>query len=109
MQIDGGQLVVETYIIFSDNSGRSNLRTVQLLRQVARVRVTPRTATLVSVGETVQLTARAHDVNWNTVSGRTFTWSSSDPSIATVSSSGLVTAVANRRNRTLYDHAAGDG
>ena len=95
MRIDGDQLVVETYIIFNDNSGRSNLRTVQLLRRIARVRITPRTITLVSLGETVQLTASAHDVNWSTVSGGTFTWSSSDPSIATVSSSGLVTAVAN--------------
>jgi hypothetical protein len=62
---------------------------------VASVVVTPASATLVSLGETVQLTASALDVNGNTISGKTFTWSSSDEGIATVSSSVLVTAVAN--------------
>ena len=62
---------------------------------VASVVVTSSTATLESLGETVQLTASAKDASGNTISGKTFTWSSSDPSIATVSSSGLVTAVAN--------------
>jgi uncharacterized protein YjdB len=54
------------------------------------VTVTPSSITLVSVGETVQLTAIAP-----LCSGVTFTWSSSDSSIATVNTSGLVTAVAN--------------
>jgi alpha-tubulin suppressor-like RCC1 family protein len=62
---------------------------------VASVAVTPSIATLVSVGETVQLTAGAQDASGDTLSGKTFTWSSSDASIATVSSSGLVTAVGN--------------
>ena len=56
---------------------------------------TPASAALVSLGETVQLTANALDANGNTISGKTFTWSSSDQTIATVSSSGLVTAMAN--------------
>ena len=62
---------------------------------VASVVVTPGNATLVSLGETVQLTASARDASGNTISGKTFTWSSSGMGIATVSSSGLVTAVAN--------------
>ena len=62
---------------------------------VTSVAVTPSSATLVSLGETVQLTPSARDASGNTISGKTFTWSSSDASIATVSSSGLVTAVAN--------------
>ena len=56
---------------------------------------TPASAALVSLGETVQLTANALDANGNTISGKTFTWSSSDESLAIVSSSGEVTAVAN--------------
>ena len=62
---------------------------------VASVVVTPVNATLVSLGETVQLTASARDASGNTISGKTFTWSSSDQTIATVNSTGLVTAVAN--------------
>jgi YVTN family beta-propeller protein len=62
---------------------------------VASVAVTPSTATLVSLGETVQLTASASDASGNAVSGKSFTWASSDQAIATVSGTGLVTAVAN--------------
>ena len=62
---------------------------------VASVAVTPASATLVSLGETAQLTASAQDANGTAVSGKTFTWSSSDQTIATVNSSGLVTAVVN--------------
>ena len=62
---------------------------------VASVVVTPENPTLVSLGETVQLTASARDASGNTISGKTFTWSSSDVSIVTVNASGLVTAVAN--------------
>ncbi len=62
---------------------------------VASVVVTPGNATLASLGETVQLNASAQDANGTAISGKPFTWSSSDPSTATVSTSGLVSAVAN--------------
>ena len=62
---------------------------------VASVVVTPSTATLVSLGETVQLNASAQDASGNSISGKTFTWSSSDESVATVNASGLVLAIAN--------------
>lgn len=60
---------------------------------VARVVVTPAAATI-QPGGTVQLTAEARDKRSKPVSGATFTWSSSASSVATVSSSGLVTGVA---------------
>ena len=41
----------------------------------------------------MQLTATLKDASGNTLSGRTVTWSSSNTSVATVSSSGLVSAV----------------
>ena len=63
--------------------------------EAASVVVTPNSATLVALGETVHLTASAQDGNGNTVSGKTFTWSSSNQGVATVSSTGLVTAVDN--------------
>ncbi len=62
---------------------------------VASVLVTPATATLVSLAETVQLTAGARDASGNTISGKTFMWASSDDNVATVSSTGLVTAISN--------------
>ncbi len=62
---------------------------------VASVVVTPSTATLVSLGESVQLNASAQDASGNSISGKTFTWSSSDESVATVNASGLVLAIAN--------------
>ncbi|HKA58466.1 MAG TPA: Ig-like domain-containing protein, partial [Gemmatimonadales bacterium] len=60
---------------------------------VATVSVTPATAT-VDVGATVQLTATPRDANGNPLTGRAVTWTSSDPAIATVSATGLVSGVA---------------
>lgn len=62
---------------------------------VASVVVTPGNTTLVSLGETVQLTASARDANGNPVSGKSFTWASSDATVVTVSSTGSATAVAD--------------
>jgi trimeric autotransporter adhesin len=52
-------------------------------------------ATTIAPGATVQLTAVPKNAAGTTVPGGTPTWSSSTQSVATVSSSGLVTAVAN--------------
>lgn len=61
---------------------------------IASVVVTPSTATFVSLADTVRLTASAKDASGNTVSNPKLTWSSTDESVASVSSSGLVMAVA---------------
>jgi uncharacterized protein YjdB len=45
------------------------------------------------VGETVQLVASPKDASANVLAGKTITWSSDAPSIATVSATGLVTMV----------------
>ena len=60
---------------------------------VASVSVSPATATL-QVGETVQLSAVTRDANNNVLTGRVVSWTSSNTGVATVSSSGLVTALA---------------
>ncbi|GIW26157.1 Ig-like domain-containing protein [Meiothermus sp.] len=57
------------------------------------IEVTPPSASK-QVGQTQQFTAVAKDASGNTISGVTFTWTSSNPSVATVNSSGLATAVA---------------
>src|SRR5207249_4018058 len=59
---------------------------------VASVAVSPASGS-VPVGQTLQLTATLQDVNGNPLTGRTVTWTSSNPSVATVSTSGVVTGV----------------
>jgi uncharacterized protein YjdB len=60
---------------------------------VASISVSPTTSTL-QIGGTVQLSAVTRDANNNVLTGRVIAWSSANSSIATVSSNGLVTAVA---------------
>src|SRR5436190_6323566 len=48
----------------------------------------------VALGQTVQLTATPRDSQGNGLAGRVVAWSTSDASVATVSGSGLVAAVA---------------
>ncbi len=60
---------------------------------VATVAVAP-AALSVGVGGTQQLTAMLKDASGNTLTGRTVSWTTSDATKATVSSTGLVTAVA---------------
>ena len=80
--------------ITATSEGQSNTASVTVTNvPVASVSVTPAPATL-QVGQTVQLTATPRDSNGNALSGRVVTWSSSTPSAATVSASGLVTGVA---------------
>ncbi len=59
------------------------------------ITISPTSATLQSLGETVRLAATVQDQNGQTMSGATVAWASGDPSVATVDPSGLVTAVAN--------------
>ena len=58
---------------------------------VASVTVAPAT---VLVGVTVQLTATTKDAAGNLLTGRTVTWATSKPGVATVNSTGLATGVA---------------
>ena len=59
------------------------------------VTVSPASATLQSLGETVRLTAAVRDQNGQAMSGAAVAWASSNPSVATVDASGLATAVGN--------------
>lgn len=70
-------------------SGSSAVTVVRL--PVATVKVTPSTATITR-GNTVQLTATLKDASGNILTDRTITWTSNNPFVAAVNSSGLVTA-----------------
>ena len=58
-----------------------------------RVSITPETASLTSVGQTVQLTAVVRDSLGRPLPSEPVTWSSGNDGVATVNSQGLVTAV----------------
>src|SRR5437870_9148031 len=75
------------------SEGQSGTATVTVtVAPVAAVTVTPSSGT-VAIGQTVQLTATPRDASGNPLTGRAIGWSSSDNTIATVSSTGLVTGV----------------
>src|SRR5204863_449932 len=59
---------------------------------VASVAISPATTSL-TVGQTVQLTATPKDSAGGTLTGRMVTWTSGNPSVATISGSGLVAGV----------------
>jgi uncharacterized protein YjdB len=81
-------------IITAASEGRSAVATVTIsLVPVVSVTVTPATADLV-VGQTTQLTAQLKDEAGSILSGRAVTWSTNRSTVATVTSEGLVTAIA---------------
>ena len=63
-------------------------------RTVASVEVTPSTVT-VQPAQSSTLTATAREADGTAVAGRPVTWSSSNPSVATVSAGGVVTGVSD--------------
>ena len=64
-------------------------------KPVSSVLVTPNTQTLTAIDATQQFQASAKDAAGTTISGKSFTWASSSPPVASVSSTGLTTAVTD--------------
>jgi uncharacterized protein YjdB len=78
--------------ITATSEGKSGTATVTVTpATVASVTVSVAASTL-AVGATTQATATPKDASGNTLTGRTIAWTTSDASIATVSSTGIVTA-----------------
>lgn len=71
-------------------SGTANVTVT--VAPVATVSVNPATATLIA-GTTTTLTTTLKDASGNVLTGRTVTWSTNAPGVATVSPAGVVTAV----------------
>ncbi|HEY6829916.1 MAG TPA: Ig-like domain-containing protein, partial [Gemmatimonadaceae bacterium] len=83
-----------TATITATSEGKTGTATVTVVPvPVASVAVSPVSAN-VFIGATQTLTAVLKDAGGQTLSGRTVTWSSSAPAVATVSASGVVTGVA---------------
>ena len=87
-------LVPGSAIITAASEGKSAPSSITVSSvPVAAVAVTP-TGSQIVVGQTTQLNAEPRDASGQPLVGRAVTWSSSDPNVASVSSTGLVTAVA---------------
>jgi YVTN family beta-propeller protein len=82
-------------LITATLDGATGSAAVRVSQTTTSVVVTPPTATLAAINAEVQLSAVARDANAHPISGKTIAWSSSNNAIATVSSTGLVSAVAN--------------
>jgi hypothetical protein len=61
----------------------------------ADIALNPASVSFTAVGETEQLTATVTDQDGNTLNDVSITWSTTDPGVATVSSSGAVTATGS--------------
>lgn len=81
--------------IKATSGGVSAVANVQVAQVAVRVAIAPTSVTLALLGESVQLEAEAYDSGNAPIPGASVTWSSSIPAVATVSSTGLVTAVSN--------------
>jgi uncharacterized protein YjdB len=74
--------------------GKSGLSSINVTRTpVSSVRLLPANASL-SVGGTVQLSVEARDASGGLLTGRVAAWTSSNPAVATVTATGLVTALS---------------
>lgn len=86
-----------TATITATSEGRSGSAVVTVTAPapapVASVSVTPSTLSL-TTGGTGQLTATPRDASGNALAGRAVAWTTSNAGVATVSASGVVTAVA---------------
>ena len=82
-------------IAAATDNGRSAAATVNVAQAVASVAVAPLTATIDTPGGTAEFTAQAMDANGHAIAGTAFIWTSDAPDVATVSATGLATAVGN--------------
>jgi outer membrane protein OmpA-like peptidoglycan-associated protein len=81
--------------IMAAAAGRSATATITVAQTTASVAVTPAASTISRIGGTAQLMAQAVDANGRPVAGKTITWTSDATNVASVSGTGLATAVAN--------------
>jgi|GEM_PF-2387828 len=80
-------------LVSATSEGKSGAATITVPPPVETVGISPSTATIL-IGKTQQLTAELRAANGEVLSGRAITWASSEQNKVTVSSSGIVTAVA---------------
>jgi len=73
---------------------------------IARIEVLPDTAYIGQVGQSTQMAATVFDAQDSTVVNATVVWSTADPSVATVTTDGVVTGVG--QGETTVAASSGD-
>ncbi|MYJ69437.1 MAG: hypothetical protein F4087_13155 [Gemmatimonadetes bacterium] len=81
--------------ITATGGGSTATAAVTVAQQAARIDVSPTATTFPALGDTVRVTAEPFDANGNPVVDADVVWSSTDQAVATVDSTGLVTAAGN--------------
>ena len=82
-----------TRVVASFDDDAADTVVVIVAQAPAQLELQPAADTLIGAGDSVALRARVFDANGRAITAATVAWSSSDSSVATVSSSGVVTAV----------------
>ena len=88
-------------------SGTSNITVLTPILAVGSVTLAPSTATIIANGRTTTLVPTVKDAAGTVVTDRQITWSSSNTSVATVSSSGVVTSGTTTGTATITATAEG--
>lgn len=87
-------LLLGTLILAACSEKATEPQTVSTTQKpVTSVQVTPGTHTLTAIGATQQFQAVARDADGAALSGKSFTWASSSPPVATMNATGLATAM----------------
>ena len=81
--------------ITATSGSASATATVTVAQVAAAVSLSDSALTFASLADTTQLTATATDGNGETIPSPAITWTTSNDTVATVSSTGLVTAITN--------------
>ena len=84
-----------TTSILAEASGVQGIAVLTVAQVVASVSLSPSGGTLAAIGDTLRLTSTVLDSNEHPAPDQGLIWESSEPTVATVSSSGLVTSVGN--------------
>ncbi|MGQ0641965.1 MAG: Ig-like domain-containing protein [Gemmatimonadaceae bacterium] len=84
---------VGSALVSATVEGKVATSTWKVIAAIAQVAIAPLTADI-PLGSSRQLAANVLDAQGNAISGRPIVWSSSNPAVATVSVSGLVSAVS---------------
>ena len=101
-----GQGEIEVRASANGVTGTATVHVLSAPVTVASVRLTPEEARVGSVGQSVQLSATAHDVKGTKLQTSTFAWQSLDPKVATVSGSGRVFGLSSGWAMILASHLA---
>ncbi len=81
--------------ITATSGGASNKVEITVAQASAEINITPASAKLTALEDTLQLSATVRDEKNQPIPSAIVSWSSSDPSVVSVSANGLVTALGN--------------